>query len=290
MRRDLSRLASLGVVLLACGAANGVTISDIQGPAFLSPYAGRLVHDVAGVVAAKVCQHILTTSQNAHSRTQDAYGFWIIGEPTDDLRVSNGIRVYGRNVARSADVGDLVSLSGRVVEYRNPARPNDLSLTEIENPTNIRVHSSGHSLIPVILGEHRTPPRSALSALDKGPDGWLSVPGNVSSIEAVNAMLDHENYGIDFWESLEGQLVTIKSPTAVSFPDRFGSFWVHGGWPVNGKNERGGLSLAIGPGGVPHAHSEAILVGRALDKSRNPRAFMGVNLADITGIVTYQVS
>ncbi len=41
--------------------------------------------------------------------------------------------------------------------------------------------------------------------------------------------------------------------------------------------------------GVPPAHSEAILVGRPLDGSRNPKTMMGMKLANITGVVTYQV-
>lgn len=169
-----------------------------------------------------------------------------MGEPVDDLRVSNGIRVYGSNVARAVNTGDLVRLSGKVSEYRNAARPNDLFLTELEHPTNLHVLSSDNYVIPVIIGQHRIPPVTSLTPLDDGADGWLSVPNNVTMNEAVNATLQPDRYGLDFWESLEGQLITIKSPVAVSFPDRFGSFWVHGDWAVNGKNSRGGLSLAFG--------------------------------------------
>ena len=177
---------------------------------------------------------------------QDGHGFWLVGEPPEDLRVSNGIRVYGRNLAHAANVGDYVSLSGKITEYRGPSRQNDLFLTEIESPTNIRVHSHDNTVLPVILGEDRIPPFNALSVHDKGADGWLSVPGNITLNEVANATLQPDKYGLDFWESLEGQLVMIKKPTVVSFPDRFGSFWVHGDWPVNGKNSRGGLSLAFG--------------------------------------------
>lgn len=125
-------------------------------------------------------------------------------------------------------------------------RRDDLFLTEIEFPSNLRVLSSGHQLNPVVLGEDRIPPRRGFSPLDKGRDGWLSVPNNTTLNEAVNATLQPDKYGLDFWESLEGQLVTVKSPVAIGFPDRFGSFWVHGDWPVSGKNSRGGLTLAFG--------------------------------------------
>ncbi|GJE96590.1 DNase I-like protein [Phanerochaete sordida] len=216
------------------------------------------------------------------------YGLWIVGEPSDDPRVSNGLRVYGVNLGRSVNPGDLISVSGRVAEYRAAYRPNDLLLTEIERPTRIHVHSSGHTVKPVVLGKDRVPPIAPLSAFDTGADGWLSVPNNVTLLEAHNRTLEPEKYGLDFWESLEGQLVTIESPTAVNFPDMFGSFWAHGGWPVLGKNGRGGVSLMFGPDGKPVAHSEAILIGKPIDGTRNPRTTVGMNLTSITGVLAYQ--
>ena len=150
------------------------------------------------------------------------------------------------NTLRSANVGDLISVSGRVVEYRSPFRPNDLLLTELERPSKLRVLSSGHEINPVVLGKDRIPPIAPLTAFDTGSDGWLSMPNNASLLEAANATLQPDKYSLDFWESLEGQLVTIEHPTSLGFPDMFGSFWVHGDWPVSGKNQRGGLSLVLG--------------------------------------------
>lgn len=217
--------------------------------------------------------------------------------------------MYGINAFRSVHVGDLVSLSGRVAEYRAQYRPNDLLLTELERPSNLRVRSSGNTVTPVILGKHRIPPVAPLTHLDDGPDDWLSLPSNITLLETVNATLQPDKYGLDFWESLEGQLVTIESPVAVDFPDMFGSFWAHGGWPVSGKNERGGLSLIlgecmlitlrhacsnggtrVGPDGRPVAHSEAILIGKPIDGSKNPRTMVGMELSTITGVLAYQAS
>ena len=138
-------------------------------------------------------------------------------------------------------MGELISLSGRVAEYRSTA--NDLFLTEIDYITSLTTISTGHTVAPLILGVDRTPPHNQLSSLDAGRDGWLSIPNNVTLLESVNATLRPDVYGLDFWESLEGQLVTIKSPTAANFPDRFGSVWVYGDWPTTAKNERGGLTI-----------------------------------------------
>jgi hypothetical protein len=98
-----------------------------------------------------------------------------------------------------------------------------------------------------------------LSGLDTGPDGFLSSPNNISRIDTVNPELQPDRFGMDFWESLEGQIVTIPKPVATNFENQFGEFWVYGDWPVTGKNGRGGISITFGRGAVtlsslPHAH------------------------------------
>ena len=163
------------------------------------------------------------------------------GERSDDLRVSSGLRVYGGAAVRFTNVGEKISVSGRVAEYRKD--PNDLFLTEIDYMSTLTSISAGNHVEPIILGQDRTPPNNQLSSLDVGKDGWLSIPSNITLLESANATLKPDVYGLDFWESLEGELVTVKSPTAANFPDRFGSLWVYGDWPVTGQNERGGLTI-----------------------------------------------
>lgn len=144
-------------------------------------------------------------------------------------------------------VSDIISLSGRVSEFRATAAvPNDLFLTELVSPTNITVLSSNNTVTPVVLGKDRNPPTQKLSGLDTGPDGFLSVPNNVTRLESVNSTLQPDQYGLDFWESLEGQLVVVPKPISLGFPNRFGDFWVHGDWPATGKNSRGGLTITFG--------------------------------------------
>ncbi|KAI9000554.1 endonuclease/exonuclease/phosphatase [Trametes punicea] len=245
-----------------------VDVQDVQGISFQSPLLGQYV-EVTGVVTAK-----------------DKYGAWIQGERSDDRRASSGLRLFGSLAARHMTVGERVSVTGRVAEYRS--KPNDLFLTELDSISAVTRISSGNIIQPLVLGVERTPPRNQLSWLDVGPDGWLSIPGNVTLLESINATLRPDDFGLDFWESLEGQLVTIPWPTVANFPDRFGSFWVYGDWPVTGHNERGGLTIHSQDGSMPPAHPEAILIGRPLDGTHNPKTMMGMRLGNITGIVTYQ--
>jgi hypothetical protein len=96
------------------------------------------------------------------------------------------------------NVGDFISLSGRVTEFRSTSSPNDLFMTELEAPTNITVISSNNTVTPLILGKDRSPPTQLFSALDVGRDGFLSVPNNRSRIEVVNPTLQPDKYGMDF--------------------------------------------------------------------------------------------
>ncbi|GLB38484.1 putative endonuclease/Exonuclease/phosphatase family protein [Lyophyllum shimeji] len=266
-------LSLFGFVTSCITAATSTTIAEIQGPAFQSPLAGQVVNNVTGLVTAK-----------------GPRGFWITGQAVQDVRVSNGLSVFSTSATILSQIspGDVVALSGRIAEFRSSTAPNDLFVTEIESPTNITVLSSNNTVHPVVLGVDRHPPTQLLTPLDAGPDGFLSVPNNVSRVEAVNATLQPDKYGLDFWESLEGELVQVRGPIALGFPNKFGEFWVHGDWKVTGKNSRGGLTLTFGPGGIPDSNPEAIIIGAPLDKTKNPAVAMGSRLTDITGVVTYQ--
>ncbi|KLO04878.1 DNase I-like protein [Schizopora paradoxa] len=265
----------LPVLLSVClSVTNAVSITDIQGPAFRSPFEGQVVEGVIGIVTAK-----------------GPSGFWIQGNRTSDIRVSNGLNVFTESttIIDSVSVGDQVSVTGTVNEFRTKGS-GDLFGTELEptNASSVVVLSSGHSIAPLILGVDRSPPTQLISALDVGPDGFLSVPNNQSQVEVVNATLHPNEFGIDFWESLEGQLVTVRSPTVTDFENKFGEFWVYGKWPVTGLNSRGGLTMTFGPNGILDGNPEVIIVGEPLDGSTNPHVAVGQKFEDITGVILQQ--
>lgn len=142
-------------------------------------------------------------------------------------------------------VGDVVSLNGKISEYRSNV--DYLFLTELTSPTNITNISSGNPVAAIVLGVNGLhPPTQQYSSLDVEAGGILSVPNNVSQIETSNPTLQPDKFGLDFWQSLVGSLVTITNPTAVSYPNNYHDFWIRGDWPVTGLNERGGLTITIG--------------------------------------------
>ncbi|KAH8104716.1 DNase I-like protein [Cristinia sonorae] len=262
------------VALLSIPLTSSVAVTDIQGPAWLSPLVGQTVNNVTGIVTGK----------------SKSNGFFISGTPSKDRRVSHGLTVFttSASILSQVNVGDLISLSGKVSEFRSSTSPDNLFATELQSPSNIVVLSSNNTVEPLILGKDRSPPTQALSGLDRGRDGWLSVPNNRSQVDVVNANLRPDRFGMDFWSSLEGQLVTVRKPVALEFENNFGEFWVHGDWPVTGKNKRGGLTITFGPNGIPDANPETVIIGSPLDGTKNPHVTMGMTFSDITGIVFQQ--
>ncbi|KAJ6619448.1 DNase I-like protein [Mycena sp. CBHHK59/15] len=267
----MARLALFFTATLIALAAS-TSITDVTGASQRTPLLGQTVN-LTGLVTAK-----------------GKSGFYLLGDPVNDTRISNGLAVFSTSTSVLSKVaaGDIVSLTGKVTEFRPAADPDYLFLTEIASPTNIVVHSTNNTLTPLILGKDRSPPTQQLSALDVGPDGFLSVPNNQSRIDVVNATLQPDQFGMDFWASLQGQLVTVPKPVAIDFPNSFGEFWVYGDWPLTGKNSRGGLSITFGPDAIPDGNPESILIGTPLDGTDNPDVAIGVELTDITGVITYQ--
>lgn len=110
-------------------------------------------------------------------------------------------------------------------------------------PSNITVTSSGNEIVPLVLGKDGlTPPTRQFSSLDDG--NVFGLPANASQVSDVNPVLQPGKYGMDFWESLSAELVTVTQPRAISKPNRYGDTYVVGDWSVGAAgNGRGGLTM-----------------------------------------------
>ncbi|KAF4929148.1 hypothetical protein CGCVW01_v001649 [Colletotrichum viniferum] len=249
--------------LSAAGAVSALTIAEINGNKFLSPYKDQTVTNVTGLVLAK-----------------GPSGIWIRStEPDDDDATSEAIYVYGSSVGTNLTVGDIVTLDGKVAEYRSAT--NYIYLTEISSPKNVVVVSKGNEVTPLVIGvDTLNPPTEQYTSLDGGD--IYGVPNAVANISTENPVLDPKSYGFDFWESLSGELVTVKNPVAVTRPNQYGDTWVVGDWPATGRNEHGGITMT-----AKDSNPEAIVIGSPLDGTSNPESKMGDQLTEITGVVTY---
>ena len=90
-------------VLLALAApAAALTIAEINGDRFLSPFQDKDVANVTGLVTAASKTGIYLRSTT----------------PDDNPATSEGLFVFSSSVGKAAKVGDVVTLSGLVKEYR----------------------------------------------------------------------------------------------------------------------------------------------------------------------------
>ncbi|KAG9604047.1 DNase I-like protein, partial [Aureobasidium melanogenum] len=240
-------LQLLATAAFAGQVASAETISKINGNRYLSPYNGQNVTNVDGLVTAK-----------------GPNGIWIRSTtPDKDDRTSESVYVFDRNFGKVLSVGDIIQLNDH-------------------HPKLVKKVSSGNAAPPLVIGKDTiNPPTKAFSALDKGD--VFGVPNNLSLISVANPTLIPRNYGMDFWESLSGELVIVKGAHALTKPNNYGDTWVVGDWKVTGLNSRGGLTTVD-----KDANPEAIVIGSPLDGSKNPAVTrVGDTLGDITGVVTY---
>ncbi|OJX41406.1 MAG: hypothetical protein BGO78_01355 [Chloroflexi bacterium 44-23] len=188
-----------------------IRISSIQGAAHISPYNHKDVSNVFGVVTVK-----------------RADGFYIQSVEADgDDKTSEGIFVFSISPP-NIKVGDWVLVSGRVVEhYPGGLGTDNLSITEIENPT-VSVISSGNDLPdPIIIGEQgRQPPTEIIDDDRK------------KQFDLVD--------GLDYYESLESMLVQVNDAVCVGPTTIFNEFVViaDSGKFASGINSRGGITIS----------------------------------------------
>jgi predicted extracellular nuclease len=193
-------------------------IHTIQGAAHISPYNGLAVR-TTGIVTAK--------STN---------GFWMQDpSPDADDATSEGIFVFTSS-APTAAVGDSVSVSARVQEFRPGGVSNgNLTTTELAGPT-VSVVSTGNPLpSPTVIGTGGRIP----------PDAVIEDDASSGNVE-TSGVFDPAEDGLDFYESLEGMRVQLNDAVAVGPTDvAFGETPVIGDDGVNAsvRTHRGGVLL-----------------------------------------------
>lgn len=274
-----------GVALLVA-SATAVTIAEINGNRFQSPYHGQSLTNITGLVTAQGPAGLFVRSPT----------------PDEDAATSESIYVFYGSGAQQVDdnnssvalrVGDMIRLDARVTQYRSTAT--HLYLTELASPTNVQVLSRDHAVTPLVLGGGAVvtststsiswppPPTAQYTSLDGGD--VYALPNGQANLSTANPVLAPAVYGLDYWRSLLGELVTIPNVTVVTRPNAYDETWVVGGaWPVTGRSARGSLTMT-----ARDSNPEALLVGDPLDGTANPSTpKVGDRAADLTGVVYYQ--
>ena len=223
-------------------------IGDIQGENHISPYNGKKVKDIRGVITFRQSDSV----------------FFIQDEGDGNEKTSDGIMVYAPNT--SAGIGDYVSVDGEVIEYYGAGykgkEETDLTITEIKAS---KVKQLGRKDLPkpIILDKDRMIPRKVIDS-----DG-LSV-------------FNPDKDAIDFWESLEGMRVEVEQPKILG-PQRYGEIFVVPGTHEGPFNNSGGLSIT-----ADNMHPEHICLALQGGNAKNFVCKSGDRLnGNVTGVVTY---
>ena len=246
-----------------------IPIYDVQSANHLSPFEGQRIV-TAGVVTAVAFN-----------------GFYVQDPDGDgDDATSDGMFVFDTRSFKPA-VGDMVRLLDFVEEF---SQFSDLSITEMGFPS-IQVVSSGNTLpVPSIIGRSgRVPPNVLVISPDKEP----------VDLQVANASsFDPETDGIDFYESLEGMLVTIEDAVAVSATRTFSPFsselftLANNGAdvaPRDARTKRDGIELQPDPDNRGDQNPERVQVqfDGTLYPGSVPAVTVGDRLGDVTGVVGY---
>ncbi|MFE0550471.1 endonuclease/exonuclease/phosphatase family protein [Streptomyces pilosus] len=204
--------AATTVVLTSPAHADSLRIHDIQGDTRISPYAGRQVSEVTGIV----------TGVRTYGSSR---GFWIQdASPDSDPATSEGVFVFTGSTPQGVAVGDAVSVSGTVTEYvPGGTSSGNQSLTQISRPA-VTVVSSGN-------------PVPAATPVTAGSVPAAYAPTAEGSINDLR--LRPARYALDLYESLEGMNVQVSDTRVVGATDPYTELWVTVK-PWEHRNARGG--------------------------------------------------
>ncbi|WP_260929415.1 Calx-beta domain-containing protein [Novosphingobium sp. 9] len=241
---------------LATDSATGTIVND--DPVELAIYQIQ----GAGHTSAYVDQTVTTTGI-VTAISDDS--FWI-QDPTShrETGASDAIQVYVGS-APTVAIGDAVSVSGVVDEYQ-PAT-GSLTVTEIAS-SDVTVISQGNDL----------PAATVI-----GVDGILP-PTQVIDDDGLTSY-DPGTDGIDFYESLEGMLVTVEQPIVVAPSDGNVTYVVASqGEGATGMNERGGITFSADD---QNPERIEIYTDSTVHASTNTDHSLGDVLGDVTGIMSY---
>ena len=250
------------------------TIMEIQGAGHVSPFvlgAGQTVADFFDTLPANTFNITGdTVSTTGIVTAVDSNGFFI-QDPTGDgdIATSDAIFVFTSS-SPGVNVGDEIQVSGTVSEFfPGDTDSRNLSTTQLLSPV-FTVLSSGNAL-----------PAAQII----GQNGREAPTENID--DDAFAAFQPTTDGADFFESLEGMLVTAEDLVAVSSTSRFGEIFAvtDQGAGATGFSERGTLNISpddFNPEKIQIDSDTGILPGFDF-----PDVDVGALLGDVTGVITY---
>jgi endonuclease/exonuclease/phosphatase family metal-dependent hydrolase len=254
------------------------TIPEIQGAGHVSPLVGERV-TTRGVVTAV------------------AFNGYYVQDPHGDGNDDTSDGMFVLQFGDLPSVGDAVELTG-VVEEDIPggAGTGNLSITRMSFPERTTVSQGNDVPHPVVIGRGgRIPPNVIVISEDEtDPPINLQDPAD-AAVNRFNPDVD----GIDFYESLEGMIVTVQNPVAVSAIRQFSPFSAEvfvladdgaDAAPADARTGRGGINLQPDPDNRGDQNPERVQIqfdATLFGSSSYPAIKVGDQLDSVTGVVGY---
>lgn len=174
---------------------DALQIHDLQGAGHTTPFDDQFVEGIQGVVT--------------YAFTLNGVYYYTIQTPDElvdnELNTSEAILLYSGTKSWPIQVGDLVSVTGKVDEYAydgySDANQTDLKTTQI----NVRNDQSGNV---AVLERNVTLPAPII--LDESKMNFAHIDSDY--LKVFNPQVD----AIDFWESIEGMRVQVGNVKAVA--------------------------------------------------------------------------
>lgn len=225
-------------------------IYDIQGAGHTSTLVGQTVH-TSGVVTA------IDTSGNK--------GYWIQDAVGDGNNATSDAIFVSSTTTTAVKVGDLIDLQGVVEESTNVGtNTNNLTVTQLNSVQNLAIVSHNNVIAATIIGE-----------------GGRAVPGEVVDSDHF-AVFNPDHDAIDFYESVEGMLLTAKNVQVVSNSVSGATFVVTDG--ASGANDRGGVTNSLGD---VNPERFQIYADTGVTTGITGTYTTGDTLGDVTGVMSY---
>jgi len=267
-----------GAVHAAVDCQGTTPISKIQGASHISPYNNQLI-ETCGVVTAV------------------AFNGYYIQDPLGDGDPATSEGMFVLKFGAKPEVGTLLRLRDVVTEFiPGGAATGNLSTTNLTFPT-ILASEAGHSIPEaVVIGRGGRIPPNKIVISPEEIDPAINLQNQYDAqANTFNPYTD----GIDFYESLEGMLVTIEKPVAVSAIRQFSTFSAevfvlanHGRdvAPRDARTKRGGINLQASLDNTGDQNPERIQIqfdGTLFGSTNYPSIKVGDKLDNVTGVVGY---
>ena len=258
-------------------AVPAVTVMQIQGAGHLSPYEGQSV-TTTGVVTAI------------------AFNGYYIQDPVGDGDADTADGMFVFKFGAKPNVGDYIQVTDTISEFvPGGCATGNLSTTQMSFPAIVPMGTMPLPAPTVIGTSGRIAPAVDVISPSELPEELQ--PTFCTSLGNAG-VFNPGNDGIDFYESLEGMLVTIEDPVAVSATRTFNSFssemWTltnDGAHiaPTDARTARGGINLQPDPDNMGDQNPERVQIqfDGTLFPGSVPAITIGDRLGDVTGVMGY---